>query len=225
MNNDLLEPVLLQEEDFIKISNNKVGAVFLGRILHFGLNFKRSLILLRRLKTKVDKIINLISYALAIAGILSLVFWLYLNLELINYRPEELLLFYKSDHPLILAFFISLIFVMFIIYRVSEKKASLERIKKIKEKKNNQKSDYRQMSKVDVYGSLSDDFLLILENAYLLANKLRQKEVSTIHLFWCLLYSPKISNLFVRLNVDINKLTDLLKKYLATDKRLVGTAS
>lgn len=222
MNNDLLEPVLLQEEDFVKISDNKVGAVFLGRILHFGLNFKRPLILLRRLKIKVDKIINLLSYILAIAGVLSFIFWLYLNLELINYRPEELLLFYKSDHPLILAFFISLIFVMFIIYRVSEKKASLERIKKIKEKKNNQKSDYRQMSKVDVYGSLSDDFLLILENAYLLANKLRQKEVSTIHLFWCLLYSPKISNLFVRLNVDINKLTDLLKKYLATDKKASG---
>ncbi len=221
MRNDLLEPIVFQEDDFIKISKNKVGAVFLGRLLYFAPSFKKSLILLHRAKARVDKIVNLTAYVFSIAGVLSLLFWVYLNIDLLNYRPEELILFYKSDHPLILVFLISLIFLMFIIYRMSEKKASLNKIKNIKEKKNsnNQVIDYKKIPRIDVYKTLSDDFLIILENSYLLAHKLRQKEVSTIHLFWNLLYSPVVSSLFVRLNVSVDKLTSLLKKYLADNKK------
>ncbi len=222
MNNDLLEPVLLRDEDFVKISDDKVGAIFLGHLLHLSTTFKKSLILIRRLKLKIDKVINFLSYTFTVAGILSLVFWVYLNIETIKYRPEEILLFYKSDHPLILVFLISLIFLMFSIYRVSEKKASLYKIKKVKESKNNSNGviNYKKISRIDVYSALSDDLLLILENSYLLANKLHQKELSIIHLFWSLLYSPKVNNLLTRLNVDVNKLTDLLKKYLVNNKSI-----
>ena len=56
--------------------------------------------------------------------------------------------------------------------------------------------------------------LLILENSYLLARKFNQKELGTLHLFWLLCESNVIKNLLVRLNVDINRLLEILKKYL-----------
>lgn len=223
MVNNQLEPISFQEEDFVKISDKKTGALFLGRLLYFSPDFKKSLILLRRAKKKVDLLVNLLAYIFSIAGVLSLGFWLYLNIELIEYRPQELLIFYKSNSPLVLVFLLSLITMMFIVYRVSESKASLNKIKTIIERKNKKNSleaiDYKKIGKIDVYNSLNEDFLVILENSYLLANKLKQKEVSTIHLFWALLYSPVVRNLFIRLNVDINKLTDLLKRHLAVERK------
>jgi len=216
MKNNLLEPINFSDSDFIKMPNNRIGVVFLDRLLYFSYIPKRSLIILRRLKKKVDKVINIIAYLIGIVGILSLIFWIYINIESINYDPTTLLYFYKNEHPLILVFLISVLFDMFVIYRVSEQKASLEKIKIIKESKNSVR-DYKKMPKLDVSPTLNEEMLIILENSYLLANRLKQKEVNTIHLFWSLLSSSAISNLFIRLNVDINKLIELLKKYLADE--------
>jgi ATP-dependent Clp protease ATP-binding subunit ClpC len=215
---------VLQEEDFIKDSKGRVSVFFRGKVLFFGANFKKSLIFLRRLKRKVDKVINFIAYLLATAGIISLVFWVYLNIETNNLNFKELLFFYQSDHPLIIAFLASLIFDMFVIYRISEKKASFKKIKKIKEKKivPRHQVDFEKMGKINVFKALDEELISILEKAYLLAYKLKQEKVSTVHIFWCLLYSPRINGLLVRLNVDINKLADLLKGYLADNKKEKG---
>ncbi len=224
MSNDFVKSQIFQEEDFVKDSKGRVSVFFRGKILFFGTKFKKSLIFLRRLKKKADKVIDLIAYLLGTAGVISLFFWIYLNIETINLNPRELLFFYQSDHPLIIAFLVSLIFDMFIVYRISEKKASLKKIKKIKEKKviPEHQLDFKKMAKIDVSETLNEELLIILEEAYLLAHKLKQRKLSTVHVFWCLLRSPRINGLLVRLNVDRNKLADLLRKYLAGDKRKEG---
>jgi len=216
MKNNLLEPINFNDNDFIKMPKNKIGVVFLNHLLYFSSTPKRSLIMLRRLKKKVDKIINIIAYLIGLVGLLSLIFWIYINIESINYDPISLLYFYKSDHFLISIFLISVLADMFIVYRFSEDKASLKKIKIIKEIKK-PINDYKKMPKLDMALTLNEEMLTILENSYLLANKLKQKQVSTIHLFWSLLSSPAVSNLFIRLNVDIKKLIELLKKYLTDD--------
>jgi ATP-dependent Clp protease ATP-binding subunit ClpC len=224
MPNDLVKSQIFQEEDFVKDSKGRVSVFFRGKVLFFGTNFKKSLIFLRGLKKKADKVIDFTAYLLGTAGIIALVFWAYLNIEAINLNPRELLFFYQDDHPLIIAFLVSLIFDMFVVYRISEKKASLKKIKKIKEKKltPDHQLDFKKLGKIDVSEALNEELLSILEKAYLLAHKLNQKKVSTVHVFWCLLYSPRINGLLTRLNVDINKLADLLKKYLADNKKEGG---
>ncbi|HOZ53337.1 MAG TPA: AAA family ATPase, partial [bacterium] len=221
MNKELLEPIIFKEEDFIKGEKGQVWAIFLGRALFFNNVFKKSLIFLRRLKKKIDKIINILAYIIGVSGLLSLAFWIYSNFNFFIDTPEELLNFYKNESYLISLFLISLIFDMFIVYRVSQSRASLKKIKKIKNKKhNNQVIDYKKLSKIEISRTLNEELLLIVENSYMLAHKLKQKEINTIHLFWSLLKSNAISNLFVRLNVDIKKLIELLKKHLASQENI-----
>jgi ATP-dependent Clp protease ATP-binding subunit ClpC len=221
MNKKQRESLILQEGDFTVDAKSRVLAIFFNRVVSFNFFFKRSLIMLRRSKLKVDKAIDLSAYVFGIAGLLCFIFWIYLNINFIILRPETLLFFYKSSNALILLFLISLIFDMFIIYRVSEKKARMQRIKTLRPlKKLDGVLDYKKLPKLDISGSLNDEMTIILENSYLLASKLKQKEVGTIHLFWSLLHSPRISNLLVRLNVDINSLVALLKKYLLDQNKI-----
>ncbi len=217
MEDNFLEQTSFQDQDFNKDSQDRVFAIFLSKRLLSDFKFKKSLIYLRRLKKKVDRAIDFIAYLLGASGLLALIAWFYLNFDLLDYSYNDFLLFYNSDHILVLAFFVSIFFDMFIIYRLSQRKAALRKIKRIKEKKIKDNIPYEKMAKVDISSSLNEEMLIILENAYLLAHKLKQKEASTIHLFWCLLYSSKISNLLVRLNVNINKLTELLKRYLISN--------
>ncbi len=221
MNKKQRESLILQEGDFTVDAKSRVSAIFFNRVVSFNFFFKRSLIMLRRSKLKVDKAIDLSAYVFGIAGLLCFIFWIYLNINFIILRPETLLFFYKSSNALVLLFLISLIFDMFIIYRVSEKKARMQRIKTLRPlKKLDGVLDYKKLPKLDISGSLNDEMTIILENSYLLASKLKQKEVGTIHLFWSLLHSPRISNLLVRLNVDINSLVALLKKYLLDQNKI-----
>lgn len=221
MNKKQRESLILHEGDFTVDAKSRVLAIFFNRVVSFNFFFKRSLIMLRRSKLKVDKAIDLSAYVFGIAGLLCFIFWIYLNINFIILRPETLLFFYKSSNALVLLFLISLIFDMFIIYRVSEKKARMQRIKTLRPlKKLDGVLDYKKLPKLDISGSLNDEMTIILENSYLLASKLKQKEVGTIHLFWSLLHSPRISNLLVRLNVDINSLVALLKKYLLDQNKI-----
>lgn len=217
------ESLVLGESDFIVDSKSKVSAVFFNRLISFDLVLRRPLIALRRGKKKADKVINSIAYACGIAGLLALIFWIYQNIELINNSPEVLFSFYKDPSSLISIFLISLIFDMFIIYRISEEQARRKRIKKLRSRKKTKGVlDYKKLPKLDISGSLDDEVLNILENSYLVARKLKQKELSTVHLFWSLLRSPRIAALLSRLNVNINDLATLLKKYLLDESRLRG---
>lgn len=208
-----IEAFVPESEDFIRTYKAGLALVFLGRTLYFNNRPKRSLIFLRRLKKKVDKIIDLVSYLLAVSGVLAFLFWIYLNFDqgFITWIN-----FYESDSFLVLWFLISFFFLAFIIYRRSEAQASLKKIKVIKSRKKDFNLDYNKLPSIEVNEALSEELLTIIENSYLLAQKLKQKEVSTIHLFWSLLRSRTISSLFIRLNVNIKQLVDLLKNYLAS---------
>ncbi len=203
-----------KEEDFFKKNDDKVAVLFLNHLLFFGKEFKLSLIALRRLKKKIDKIVDFIAYLLGVAGLLSFSYWLYLSFNLSVFSFTDLLYFWQDDSIFISFFLVSIIFDAFIVYRVSEKKSSLKKIKKIKDKKTNNFSDYNRLPKIDVSLTVNEELLLILENSYLLARKFNQKELGTLHLFYLLCESTTIKNLLLRLNVDIARLLEILKKYL-----------
>lgn len=205
---------LFKDEDFFKKNDGRTAVLFLNNVLFFGQDLKYHLIVLRRLKKKIDRAVNFIAYLLGVAGLLSFCYWIYLNVNLPTFVFSDLLYFWKNDSILVLFFLISIIFDAFIVYRVSEKKASLKKIKKIKERKVNNFNDYNKLPKIDISSTLNEELLLILENAYFLARKLDQKELGTLHLFWSLCESSSVKNLLVRLNVDINRLLNILKKYL-----------
>ncbi|MEI7620171.1 MAG: ATP-dependent Clp protease ATP-binding subunit [Candidatus Falkowbacteria bacterium] len=173
-------------------------------ILFWGLALSRSSIALKRLKAKFDVAVNLISALIAFGGMASLVYWVYLHQDWILVSPLNFLSFYKESSPWLLLFFISIIFDMFLYYRSSENEANKFKINRRTHKK-----------KIDISSGLSDYSLKFVEDAYLLASKLKQKEVTARHIFRAVLTDKKIKSLLIRLDVDLPTLVDKLKNYLA----------
>ncbi|MFA5420476.1 MAG: ATP-dependent Clp protease ATP-binding subunit [Patescibacteria group bacterium] len=195
-----------QKDDFFKKEDGLVSVIFLNNKLFFGRKLKSSTIRLRRLKKNLDHLVDFLAYLIAVSGFLSFFYWLYINFDYISDNYSILLNFWKDDSVYILLFLISLFFSMFVIYRTSEKIVKTKKIRKLKERKN--------VSNFDVSESLNEEMLTVLEDAYLLAKKLDQKELSTLHLFWVLISRPKIRSLLIRLNVNVKELLIILKKYL-----------
>lgn len=214
LENKFIDQGAFDSDDFFKQKNGKISVVFLNHALFFGLDFKTSLIFLRRIKRRTNHFIDLFFYLLAVAGLLSFFYWIYLNIDKIRANYLELFYFWKNDSIFISFFLVSLIFDMFVVYRISEKKAALKKIKKIKENKKYKKIDYQNLSKIDISSSLNEELLLILEDSYFLAKKLKQKELGVLHFFWLLTSSSQLKNLLSRLNVDMARLLEILKKYL-----------
>ncbi len=168
------------------------------------MSLSRSAIALKRLKAKFDVLVNVICSLIFLGGLASFGYFIYLHQEWINSTPLKFLTFWKEPSEWLLLFFISLIFAMFLYYRVSESEARRQKIDWKSHKK-----------KVDAAGGLNDQAMKLLEDAYLLAAKLKQPTVGPRHLFWALLSDSSIRALFVRLNVDFRQLAEKLKNYLA----------
>jgi len=183
-------------------------------LLFWGLTLSRSSIALKRLKAKFDVIVNLISALIALGGLISLGYFVYLNQDLILLSPLNFLSLYKEPSIWLLLFFVSIIFDMFLYYRVSENKAHKFKINR-----------RTHQSKIDVASGLSDFALSLVEDAYLLAAKLKQSELTPRHIFRAVLTDKRVKSLLVRLDIDLRVLVDKLKNHLADDNganKLVG---
>lgn len=171
--------------------------------LFWGLDLSRSSIALKRLKARFDVAVNLLSALLGLGGLASLVYWVYLHQDW-ALAPVQFLSFYKDQSAWLLLFFISLIFDMFLYYRASENKANKIKI-----------NCRTRRKKIDVATGLSDHSLHLVEDAYLLAAKLKQKEVTARHIFRAVLTDREVKVLLVRLDIDLRTLVDKLKNHLA----------
>ncbi|MFA5109021.1 MAG: ATP-dependent Clp protease ATP-binding subunit [Patescibacteria group bacterium] len=189
------------------------GAWFSGRFLFWGKKLKRSLVNLERIKEKIDRLLIFLTWFIIFAGWAAFGFWLFRHQVMLAANPFQLLFFWKKFDPLILVFLLSLWFDLFLIYKNSEIRASARKINFRlfgAEKKNNR----RGRKKYNVAAAYSRDASRAVEDAYLLANKLRQERVEAIHLFRVLLKTKEVQNIFIRLNVDAKRLVELIDRHL-----------
>jgi ATP-dependent Clp protease ATP-binding subunit ClpC len=184
-----------------------------GKFLYFNLETQSSLILLRQLKRKLEKIVDAISLVIVILGYLSIILWFYLNLENLMSDFSSTIVFWQHQHPLLLFFLVSLWFNLFLIYRASQKKAA-NNIIKAKDFKDSQK-----YSKLNVALAYNSNTLKIFEDAYLLALKLKQNEVAPIHLFKILLQTNEVQKIFIRLGTDAKKLVEKIDRNLQINNK------
>jgi len=195
-------------------SSTRPGAWFLGRFLYWDKTLKKSVIALSRSQEKIEHLLEFLTWIIIFAGWLAFGFWLFNNQATLIVHPLRLLIFWNKSNPLILFFVLTLWFDLFLIYKKSEAKAGKKKIDYhnfliAKKKKLGSSTKY------NVAKAYSLETAKMIEDAYLLANKLRQKEVTIIHLFRILLKVKEIQTLFIRLNVDAKKLVELV------DHRLV----
>jgi len=196
----------------IKFENNKehYGVWRRGRFIFWQKPLSRSAIAIKRLQKSADRILNAAVTIVVIAGWLALVIWLFLERENFIDNPIQILSFWENQHPLLLAFFFSAWFDLFLIYRRSE--AAF----------NEKKINYRRWQDVPTDASESynmavavgDDLDKIIDEAFLIAVRLKQPEVTVMHFFRALLASAQIQNMFVRLGIDGSALVNKIEKHM-----------
>lgn len=217
MPESILEKIIFTEEQ----ARGGRGAWFSGRFLFWSGELKRSVIHLKKLKKKIDKILIFFTYLFIFIGWAALGGWLFINQAVWIAAPIKLLFFWRKFDPLIFVFLVSLWFDLFLIYKNSEAKAAEKKIN-FRLFNDEKKIASRRIKKYNVAVAFSDTSRQALEEAYLLARRLKQTEVSVLHLFRVLLRNKEVQNLFIRLDVDAKKLVELVDNHLiapADDKR------
>jgi len=196
-----------------------LGSFFTGEFLFWGLKISRANIFLRKIKHFLNFLLDFFAFLVFASGVGSLFFWIWQDKQ--NDLLKSLLFFWKQRDVFILFFWLGLLALMFLIYRLNQKELDEARIKQVKLKKiknfaNNWGELRHFKHKFDVSRSFREKTLLVAEDAYLLALKLKNPEVTTLHLFSSLLKSIKIAVLFTRLNVGGRDLVERLNSQLAT---------
>jgi ATP-dependent Clp protease ATP-binding subunit ClpC len=188
------------------------GAWFLGHFLFWGTVLNRPLIALTRTRAKIDGVMVYLSWLIAGAGWLAAGSWLWQHQATLSAQPLTLLFFWHTADPLTLVFLLSLWADLFLVYLTSQRRAAAQKINyRIFDDK---KKSVRSQKNYNVANAYSEASRRALEEAYLLAAKLRQNQVEVIHLFRALLQTPEIQHLFIRLNVDAQKLVEAVDHHL-----------
>ncbi|MEA3398401.1 MAG: hypothetical protein U9R06_01515, partial [Patescibacteria group bacterium] len=196
-----------------------VGTFFNGRFFYWGPKLGRALIELDHIKNKIKIILNLITYAIGLLGLIALGYWGYAVLQ--NSFVLSDLYFWEKKHILLLVFWVSIIADMFLVYRISEDNRLSKKIKQFKYEDKIKKIDtpnnwdelkkINSHRKVDVSKGFCAKAYAIIEEAYMLAYKLNHPELKPIHLFFACLPDAEVGAVFTRLNVDSKKLIEKLK--------------
>jgi ATP-dependent Clp protease ATP-binding subunit ClpC len=200
-----------------KCSGAGLGTFFEGEFLYWGLSVSRAEIFLRKIKHFLNFILDLAGFAVFVGGIGALVFWIWRDKS--DDILKSLLFFWQEKNSLILFFWIGLAALMFIIFRLDEKKSNEARIRRFKRRAEGKIPDnwgeLRGFKKrFDVSLSFREKTILVIEDAYSLALKMKNPEVTTLHLFSSMLKSIKMAILFTRLNVAGRDLAERLDSQL-----------
>ncbi len=200
--------------EFVKDSaGSGQGTWFLSRFLYWDKTIKRSLVGLEKTRREINRILGFFSWLVIFAGWLAYGAWVYLNISKLQANPWELLFFWTEPDILISAFLLSLWFNIFLFYKASAKAAAERRINYRLFKED--KKVRAEPKRYNVARAFSDDTWRVVEEAYLLARKLDCRQASTMHFFRASLQHKEMQSLFIRLNVDAEKLVEMIDRQLS----------
>ena len=198
---------------------NSSGTWLLGCFIYCRFQIKRSLIVLDRTLSLVRRLINFIFFSFAALGWLALAWYLYEQRDVILNSPLKLTTPQYYQHPLILVFLLTLVFDLFLYYRSSVVSAEKIKIDYYKLRIDEGTGHFKKKTTWNIAETLDAEAKIVLDEACLLATKLKQEEINPRHLFRALLKTKKIQALFIRLGVDAGVLIEKLDKHLADDER------
>ncbi len=197
-----------------------VGAFYGGAFFYWGPRMGIAIIKLSHLKKKADLLVNFLAFTVGLIGLLALFWWVWANSGGGNIED---LLFWKHKHWMLLVFWLSVLFDMFVFYRLSEAAAAKQKIKKSNNKKiiktdelpDNWDELKKFKLKVDVSSGFGDNAIVAVEDSYLIARKLKHKQVEIMHLFFSLFKDKSVSAFFSRLNINEKKLIEKIQERIS----------
>ncbi|MFA6171099.1 MAG: AAA family ATPase [Patescibacteria group bacterium] len=205
-----------------------VGLASGPSILFWGKRLGITSIRLSRIERKINLAVNIIAYLAGLAGIISLGFWAYLNYREGNVDVADYFIWQKKN-ALILWFWISVVFDMFLIYRTSEKERKLKAVRILKDDEKKPKNIFgkkkdARLSKVNIAESFGLPAIKAVEDAYFLAASYGHETVGVRHLFLSLLKDEKILGLFFRLNANVPAIKGKIESQLSLVQKGGGLA-
>ena len=198
-----------------------VIAIYAGRFFYWNLLLTVPAIKLRHLKKGLNLILNLSAFIIGLFGLMALAYWVWLASQ--TTEVSDAFSFWRVKSLLILTFWISLLFDMFVIYRLSEEEAAKQKITKPKYNQAekfgspNNWSEFKKIKgkhKVEVSGGFSSPALKVIEQAFSLADYAKHGQIRPVHLFFSLLKDRGVAATFSRLNIDSSELIAKLKNQL-----------
>jgi ATP-dependent Clp protease ATP-binding subunit ClpC len=198
-----------------------LGKFFGSRIYYWGMRLGWTVIELNKFRKKAQLTINIVAYTICIIGLLCLGVWTFFAGQ--NSRELEALAFWREKSPLILIFWLSVIVDMFIIYRLNEEERQMHKIASAKYGDSEEDilpqsweeiKKAKAKSKIDVWGGFSPHALTVIDEAFLLAQKLKHPYVTPLHIFFACLNDPQVAVIFSRLDISAEHLIESIKKQL-----------
>lgn len=199
------------------------GLWFSGRFLFWDYQISKALMAARSVKKGAYKLGNILLRMAIILGWLSFFAWIYLNYPALAKDPLDILFFWRDFHPLVLVFLLSLWLDLFVIYRNSEKKAAEKRINR--KLFNIDRNRNKKGSRFNVLKAYPDNILEVIEESYFLAKKMNQDRASIIHIFRTLLKDKQVQTIFIRLNVDAQRLIAFLDRNMDQGDEVPGKSA
>lgn len=197
-----------------------VGTFFYGHFLYWKSYMNRTSITIRRIKKTVDTVINMVSLFFILLGIGSLAIWYWRETgDQTTLNPA----FWQYRDPLVMAFWIFSTFSLFTIYRFDQERRRNLRIKSFGAGAVDIPDNWQELRKFkkihNIYSALGEEAEAVLESAYLLAAKSKNKEVKIMHLMAALLRARSAGTFFARLNVPIDDLLAKVNKRIDLEKK------
>lgn len=197
-----------------------LGTFFRGKFLYWKLDLSNRLISLKKIERTINWIINALSLVFAVSGFASLAFWFWKNMD--SYEKGSLFFWEHKSH-FVLLFWIGIIFLLFIVYRINEiteKKQKINNKKFTKEEMlsenlpNNWKELQIYKNKINTVNGYSEQSLKILEESFALAKKMKNNIIVNKHILLVMLKNNEVRALFARLNTPAKTLEDRVKSQL-----------
>ncbi len=199
-----------------KCNSFGMGCFFKDRFLYWGHKLNALTIKLRRLKLKIDILIDIIAYIIGLFGLAALVWWIWNH---ITEDVGELIFFWRIKSKLILFFWVGGMAWLFVVYRKWKEILDKYKIYELKQISgvsipNNWEGLKQYKYFYEVSRSYNRQALKAVEDSYKLASSYNHGQVAPVHLFASLLKDKNIQFLTTRLNIDYIQLKNKVSNYL-----------
>ena len=208
---------------------NGLGVVcwFDNTLFYWGRKISAVSILENRMEKIIRAIINGALFIFSLIGLLSLIFYIY-NQGIENIIREQ---FWLEQNWQMALFWVSIIAIMYLFYRLDKESTLTKKVKKRKFDKaievflsDNPWSEIANLpkkSKVDISKSFNIESIKAIEESWRLADKFNHNQIMPLHVLAALLFCEKINLFFARLGVRVEevakKVNRLFNRFDSTD--------
>jgi ATP-dependent Clp protease ATP-binding subunit ClpC len=169
--------------------------IILGNyLIYWSRDYNEMIVFTEQSRKIVKVVINLILVIIGVLGLISLFYHIYL-LKIAN---GDLSLLDNWQGIYLLVFWVSLIFTMFLFYKVKRNRFDIEKVVNSSSFDNKKE----KLTEKNIYNVLSRDVKKLLIGAWFLSKKSKSKFITPLHLFLALLKYESVKLIFGRLGIN-----------------------